>query len=99
MGAVLALWIGMTPLGALAEATVAVELRGESGAPVDGRVTLTKGEATHSCETVHGKCKVTGVAGGLYTVTVVQPGKSPPKPKQVMIPPDGEVALIVRGAD
>lgn len=81
---------------ALADATVVVELRRPDGTPAQGSVQLTKGEARHRCATdVSGRCTIAGVAGGVYTVSVEQAGKSAPKDKTVVIPPSGEVKLIV----
>ena len=81
---------------ALADATVVVELRRPDGTPAEGSVQLTKGEAKHRCATgSSGRCTIAGVAGGVYTVSVEQAGKSAPKEKTVVIPPSGEVKLIV----
>lgn len=84
---------------AAADATVIVELKTASGQSADGVVQLTKGEAKHTCSTRQGRCSISGVAGGMYTVEVSQPGKASPKPKTVMIPPSGEVKLIVNTAN
>lgn len=85
------------PLTALADATVRVELRGPDGKPAEGTVVLSHDGKRHTCETEGGKCAMPGVAGGLYTVSVEQKGKESPKAREVMIPPSGEVSLIVRG--
>jgi hypothetical protein len=61
-------------------------------------VELTKGDSKHRCTTDKGRCEIKGVAGGQYTVGVVQTGKPSPKPKTVMIPPSGEVKLIVNAS-
>jgi len=84
------------PLRAFAEATVLVELKGPGGAATEGTVQLAKGETKHRCSTDQGgRCEIRGVPGGIYTVSVEQPGKAPPKDKSVVIPPSGEVKLIV----
>ena len=81
---------------AWADANVVVELRRPDGSPAEGAVLLTKGEAKHRCTTdTSGRCTIAGVAGGVYTVSVEQAGKSAPKDKTVVIPPTGEVKLIV----
>jgi hypothetical protein len=80
---------------ALADATVIVELKAADGASADGTVELSKGEIKHRCTTDKGRCEIKAVAGGMYTVEVTQPGRPSPKPKTVMIPPSGEVKLIV----
>lgn len=81
---------------AWAEATVVVELKRPDGSPAEGAVQLTKGEAKHRCTTdTSGRCTIAGVAGGIYTVSVAQVGKPGPKEKTVVIPPSGEVKLIV----
>ena len=83
---------------AWAEAKVIVELKTKDGAATDGTVELTKGDVKHSCTTKNAHCEIPGVAGGQYTVEVKQDGKPSPKPKQVMIPPSGEVKLIVNAS-
>jgi hypothetical protein len=83
---------------ALADALVVVSLRGSDGKPVEGSVTLTavsgKGEP-RSCHTQQGTCRIAGVPGGLYTVTVKPASGSPPPPRKAMIPPSGKVDLFV----
>lgn len=83
---------------ASADAKVIVELKTPDGASAEGTVELKKGDARHSCTTQKGRCEISGVGGGMYTVEVKQEGKPPPKPKQVMIPPSGEVKLIVNAS-
>jgi hypothetical protein len=85
-------------LPALADAKVVVEVKDKDGAPADGTVELKKGgETKHSCTTQASKCEISGVPGGMYTVEVKQGGKAS-KPKEVMIPPSGEVKLIVNAS-
>lgn len=79
----------------MAEATVIVELKTADGSPTDGTVELKKGDARHRCTTQQGRCEIKGVPGGMYTAEVTQADKPSPKPKSVMIPPSGEVKLIV----
>jgi len=89
----------LVPMQARADAKVLVELKGPSGSAVEGSVQLTKGEAKHRCTTDKaGRCELSGVAGGVYTVTVEQAGKPAPKEKSVVIPPSGEVKLIVNAS-
>lgn len=85
----------LVPNGVIADATVVVELRRPDGSSTDGTVQLTKGEAKHQCTTNGGRCALSGVAGGIYTVTVEQAGQPASKQKSVVIPPSGEVKLIV----
>lgn len=81
---------------ARADALVLVTLRRSDGTPVAGTVQLTRGAETHRCSTdAEGHCELRGVTGGAYTVTVRQREKQAPKPRTVMVPPTGEVKLIV----
>jgi hypothetical protein len=81
---------------ALAEATVVVEVKRADGSSAEGVVQLTKGETKYSCTTAGaGRCEIRGVAGGMYSVLVEQSGRPASKPKSVVIPPNGEVKLIV----
>jgi hypothetical protein len=94
------LGVGLAPLlparRALAEATVVVELKRPDGSAAEGTVQLTQGASKHRCSTdKSGRCALSGIAGGVYVVNVEQPGKPPPKDKTVVIPPSGEVKLIV----
>jgi hypothetical protein len=86
------------PASALADAIVVVELKTPEGASAEGEVVLTKGETKHRCTTEKGRCRINGVSGGMYTVEVSSPGRPAPKPKTVMIPPSGEVKLIVNAS-
>lgn len=72
-----------------------VELKRADGSWADGVVRLTKGDAKLECTTQKGSCQLTGVPGGSYSVEVIQADKPGSKPKRVMIPPAGEVKLIV----
>jgi hypothetical protein len=81
---------------ASADASVLVELKRADGSPVAAAVVLTKGETTYRCGTDDaGRCVIKGVVGGVYQVTAEQPGKPASKPKTAVIPPSGEVKLIV----
>ena len=88
---------GATGGGAvLADATVVIALRRSDGSRTTGTVQLTRGAETHRCTTdAEGRCEIRGVAGGAYTVTVRQGERAAQKPRTVMIPPTGEVKLIV----
>jgi hypothetical protein len=91
-----ALIAGMSSL-AHADALVVVEVRSPEGEPKEGQVTLAPvgdGE-THGCETREGRCRIEGVPGGRYRVTLDPKEGEPPPPKTVMIPPSGRVSLIV----
>ncbi|HEX5660439.1 MAG TPA: hypothetical protein VFX59_24760 [Polyangiales bacterium] len=80
---------------ASADASVVVELKRADGSPVAAVVLLTKGESKYRCDTdAAGRCTIAGVAGGVYQVTAEQGGK-PGKPRTAVIPPSGEVKLIV----
>ena len=93
------LLIVAAPRAALADAVVVVTLRAADGNLVAGTVQLSRGEARHSCTTGgDGRCEMRGVTGGSYTVTVEQAGRPSPKPRAVMIPPTGEVKLIVNAS-
>ncbi|MDB4975865.1 MAG: hypothetical protein JWN48_4206, partial [Myxococcaceae bacterium] len=69
------------------------------GSSAEGTVVLTRQgqrEPQYRCSTDKaGRCSLPGVVGGMYTVGVEQPGKPGPKEKTVVIPPTGEVKLIV----
>jgi hypothetical protein len=78
-----------------AEAVVVVELKRADGSLADGVVRLSKGEIKFECTTQKGRCQLAGVPGGTYSVEVVQGDKPANKAKRVMIPPAGEVKLIV----
>lgn len=87
------------PAIARAEAVVVVTLRRVDGTRTSGTVQLTRGDDTHRCTTdAEGRCEIRGVAGGTYTVTVRQAERPAPKPRTVMIPPTGEVKLIVNAS-
>jgi len=94
----LALWLA-APSAARADAVVLVRVQA-AGEAVDGRVTLTRkddGSERRTCQTRAGRCRIPGVPGGRYVVRF-QPeeGDSPPD-RTVMIPPEGEVTLVVSG--
>ncbi len=80
---------------ARAEATVVVEVKRSDGTLAEGVVQLTQGATKLRCTTSKGRCEIKGVAGGTYSVEVEQAGRPASKPKTVMIPPSGEVKLIV----
>lgn len=80
---------------ARADASVRIELRKKDGAAADGQVRLSHGTDVLTCTTQAGACVVSAREGGAYTVTVELPGAPSPKPKSVMIPPSGNVKLVV----
>jgi hypothetical protein len=89
----LALWLAAGT--ALADASVLVEVKRSDGSSADGTVRLIKGETKLQCATSKGRCEIKNVPGGAYSVELEQAGKPAGKPKSVMIPPGGEVKLIV----
>ena len=82
---------------AWADARVTVTLRDKAGAAAEGRVALLDeaGKEVAACETAKGKCEMSGVKGGTYRAEVRPRSGPPPKPREVMIPPTGDVSLIV----
>lgn len=80
---------------ALADASVRVELRHKDGSPADGQVRLSRGTEALTCATQAGACVITAREGGAYSVAVEVSGAPSPKPKTVMIPPTGNVKLVV----
>ncbi len=94
LGAALALLLA--PALALAEATVTVQVRSASGTPPSGTVTLTPrgGGTSFSCTLHGGRCRIQGVPGGRYTARV-RSTKGAGSAKPVMIPPEGQVSLIL----
>jgi hypothetical protein len=87
----------LSPAPARAEALVSVQLKDAHGEPAEGQVTLhdSEGKSVASCEAHAGKCEMQNVPGGSYTVTVQPSHGEAPKPRKVMIPPRGKVALVV----
>ena len=88
---------GFAPRDARAQALVAVQLKDPNGQSADGTVMLLdgSGKTVASCEARQGSCEMKNVAGGSYTVTVKPAQGDPPKPRKVMIPPNGKVTLVV----
>ncbi len=80
-----------------AEASVTVQLKNGQGQPGDGKVTLldAQGKTIASCDAHAGKCEMRNVPGGTFTVTVQPAQGDAPKPRKVLIPPSGKVALVV----
>jgi hypothetical protein len=80
-----------------AEALVSVQLKDSQGQPGEGKVTLldSAGKAIATCEARAGKCDMANVPGGTFTVTVQPTQGAAPKPRKVLIPPRGKVALVV----
>jgi hypothetical protein len=72
-----------------------VEVKRPDGSPADGVVQLTRGDTKLRCTTSKGRCEIKGVDGGSYSVEFEQAGRPVGKPRSVMIPPSGEVKLIV----
>jgi len=82
---------------ARADALVSVQLKDANGQPAEGKVTLldAQGKPVASCDAHAGKCDMQNVPGGAFTVTVQPTKGNAPKPRKVMIPPSGKVALVV----
>jgi hypothetical protein len=80
---------------ARADASVRVELRHKDGRSADGNVALSHGSHVLRCVTQGGACVIAASEGGSYTVQVELSGAPSPKPKTVMIPPSGNVKLVV----
>jgi len=81
---------------ALAAAIVQVRLVSASGQPAEGTVTVSPAAGgSFSCRTQAGTCTIPNVPGGRATVTVVPARGAAPPPRTVMIPPSGNVSLIV----
>lgn len=89
-------WLGSEG-GARADALVEVELRNGAGEPAEGEVTLESldGKKVAGCATAQGRCALGQVPGGDYRVRVAPREGKAPKPRRVMVPPDGKVSLIV----
>jgi hypothetical protein len=86
---------------AFADAQVTVELKDKAGKPTDGEVSLhaksgpRASEKVASCVTQAGRCEMANVPGGLYEAHVKPKSGPEPKPRVVMIPPEGKTTLIV----
>ena len=81
---------------AMADAVVQVRLVSRSGQPVEGTVTVSPAAGgSFSCRTQGGTCTIPHVPGGRATVTVAPVQGAAPPPRPVMIPPSGNVSLIV----
>lgn len=85
----------LSAASARADATVVVEVKQADGGIAEGTVHLTKGDTKLTCTTHRGRCELKNVPGGTYSAVLEQPGKPAGKPKTVMIPPTGEVKLIM----
>ena len=96
-GALAAVAVWLFAAAAWAQAVVDVEVRNAEGAPADGEVTLEslEGKRVASCTTEKGRCSLGKVAGGSYRVRVAPKQGESPKPRRVMVPPEGKVSLIV----
>jgi hypothetical protein len=90
-------WFSFETPPVRAEALVSVQLKDAQGQPAEGQVTLrdAEGKAIASCEARAGKCEMQNVPGGNFTVTVQPARGNAPKPRKVVIPPRGKVALVV----
>lgn len=86
---------------AQAQASVHVQVRTAAGKVADGKVIL-QGHADghrYTCTTAAGACRIDGVPGGSYEVRLEPKKGHAPPPRKVMIPPSGEVTLIVSTGD
>jgi hypothetical protein len=91
------LGLSLSPRSVRAEALVSVQLKDGQGQPSEGRVSLrdAAGKTIATCEARAGKCDMPNVPGGTFTVTVEPSKGSAPKPRKVLIPPKGKVALVL----
>lgn len=86
----------LVPSMARADAVVVVQVRDAQGRPAEGTVTLASGGRSFQCTTTSGSCTLSGVPGGMFSVTVTpRGGGASPPPTTAMIPPSGRVSLIV----
>jgi hypothetical protein len=87
----------VTSSPASAQATVSVRVTAPRGGPGEAEVTLTApGGERYGCTTRSGRCRIASVPGGRYVVTAAPTrGGQRPGPREVVIPPSGEVSLIV----
>jgi hypothetical protein len=87
----------LSPRLASAEALVSVQLKDGAGQPSEGKVSLrdAAGKTIATCQARAGKCEMPNVPGGTFTVTVEPAHGSAPKPRKVLIPPKGKVALVL----
>lgn len=85
------------PSPAYADAVVTVQLKDPQGQPAEGKVMLSgsDGKPVASCSTQSGRCEMHAVPGGSFTVSVEPVKGNAPKPRKVMIPPSGNVSLMV----
>lgn len=92
---VAAVWL--VAAGARADAVVEVQVRDAAGEPAEGEVVLEslEGKRVAGCTTVKGLCSLGNVPGGSYRVKVAPVAGKAPRPKRVMVPPEGKVTLIV----
>lgn len=92
-----ALLPALSPQSAAAQARVLIELRAADGEVRDATVELVPADGGEPlrCTTSNGKCSLEGVAGGRYRARVVVEGEESPRPRRVMIPPNGEVTVVL----
>lgn len=81
---------------AFAEPTVVVQVR-RAGAPADATVFLrdATGTITGSCRTSEGSCRIERVPAGRHYVWARDDSGRESIERQVMLPPEGEVTLVV----
>ncbi|NLE48031.1 MAG: carboxypeptidase regulatory-like domain-containing protein [Sandaracinaceae bacterium] len=87
----------LSPTTAVAQARVIVEVRGAEGAADGLTVELSPADGGRSfrCTTSKGKCSIDGVPGGRYRAKIIREGEGGPRPRSVMIPPSGEVTVVL----
>lgn len=87
----------LSPTTAVAQARVIVEVRGAEGAADGLSVELSPADGGRSfrCTTSKGKCSIDGVPGGRYRAKIIREGEGGPRPRRVMIPPSGEVTVVL----
>ncbi len=81
---------------ALAEPTVLVQVR-RAGVPAEATVFLRDANGTISgtCHTTQGSCRIERVAPGRHHVWARDDSGRESVARQVMLPPEGEVTLVV----
>lgn len=85
----------LVPLAARADATVVVHL---SPATVGREATVVLAGpqgVVGTCRTSQGTCTMRGIPGGRYEVSARSDDGRETAPRPVMLPPDGEVRLVV----
>lgn len=87
------LWL--VPSVALADATLVIRI-GPSAPGREATVIVRDGEREIGrCHTDHGTCRIEGIEGGRFTVVARAADGAETAPRTVVVPPSGEVTLIL----